>query len=144
MHEVSVVTGIVDAVIAELSGYRLEKVNSVDVMIGDMTSLGEEQMRFAYEIVTRGTILEGSELVIEHVPVEVRCDSCGYEGPTRMIDDPDYDSHAIPVLSCPKCGGSITVVKGMECSVRSMDIEEVDERCSSTGTRRLPRRFSST
>ena len=62
MHEVSVVTGIVDAVIDELSKYDLEKVNSVTIMVGTLTNLGDEQMQFAYEIVTRGTILEGSEL----------------------------------------------------------------------------------
>lgn len=143
MHEVSVTTGIVDAVIAELSKYNVEKVNAVNIAIGDMTSLGDEQMEFAYEIVTRGTILEGSKLVIEHVPVEVECDACGYRGPVKMLTDPDYESHSIPVLSCPECGGQIRVVKGMECTVRSMDIEEA-ERCSSTGTRRRRRRSSST
>ncbi|MDO5862481.1 MAG: hydrogenase maturation nickel metallochaperone HypA [Thermoplasmata archaeon] len=136
MHEVSVVTSLVDAVIAELSRYRIEKVNAVTVIIGDLTNLGDEQMQFAYEVVTRGTILEGSELVIEHIPVEVSCSSCGYEGPVRMLSDPDYDTHSIPVLSCPECSGDITVVRGMECTVKCMDIEEVEERCSSTGTRR--------
>lgn len=126
MHEVSVTTGIVDAVIQELSKYDVEKVNAVNIAIGDMTSLGDEQMQFAYEIVTRGTVLEGSELVIEHVPIEVECGSCGYRGPVRMLTDPDFDTHSIPILSCPECGGSINVVKGMECTVTSMDIEEAE------------------
>ena len=47
MHEVSVVTSMVDAVIDELSKYKLEKVNSVTVMIGALTNLGDEQMSFA-------------------------------------------------------------------------------------------------
>ena len=141
MHEVSVVTGIVDAVIDELSKYNIEKVNSVTVCIGDLTNLGEEQMTFAYGIVTTGTILEGSELVIEHIPVEVRCPSCGYIGPARMLTDPDYETHSVPVLACPECGGQIEVVKGMECTVKCMDIEEVERWSSSTGTRR-PRRRS--
>ena len=37
MHEVSVVTSLVDAVIAELGKYRVEKVNSVTAVIGDLT-----------------------------------------------------------------------------------------------------------
>ncbi len=140
MHEVSVVTSMVDAVIDELSKYKLEKVNSVTVMIGALTNLGDEQMSFAYEIVTRGTILEGSELIIEHIPVEAQCESCGYIGPVRILADPDYETHSIPVLSCPECGGPIRVVKGMECTVKCMDIEEVERGCSSTGTRRRRRR----
>lgn len=143
MHEVSVVTCIVDAVIDELSKYKLEKVNSVTVSIGALTNLGDEQMQFAYEIVTRGTVLEGSELVIEHVPVSVECEACGYTGPANILADPDYETHAVPVLSCPECKGPIKVVKGMECSVKFMDIEEA-ERCLSTGTRRRRRRSSST
>ncbi len=125
MHEVSVVAGIVDAVVAELSKYDLEKVNAVYIQVGKLTNLGDEQMQFAYEIVTRGTILEGSELVIEHIPVEVQCDSCGYVGPAEILVDPDYDTHAIPILSCPECKGEITVIHGMECLVKCMDIEEV-------------------
>ena len=126
MHEVSVVTSIVDAVIGELSKYIVEKVNSVTILVGELTNLGDEQMRFAYEIVTRGTILEGSELIMERIPVEALCRSCGYEGPVKMLTDPDYDTHSIPILSCPECGGEIKVVKGMECTVKCMDIEEVE------------------
>ncbi len=140
MHEVSVVTSIVDAVINELSSYNVEKVNSVVVLVGEMTNLGEEQMQFAYGIVTRDTMLEGSELVIERVPVEARCRSCGYIGPVKLLTDPDYETHSIPILSCPECGGEIDVIKGMECTVKCMDIEEV-ERCSNTGTRRPRGRF---
>ncbi len=126
MHEVSVVTSIVDAVIDELSKYNVASVNSVTILVGVLTNLGEEQMKFAYEIVTRGTMLEGSELIMESVPVEASCLSCGYSGPVRTLADPDYETHSIPILSCPECGGEIKVVKGMECTVKCMDIEEVE------------------
>ena len=126
MHEVSVVTSLVDAVIAELEKYDVLKVNSVTVIIGDLTNLGEEQMTFAYGIVTRGTVLEGSELVIEREPIELECDACGFKGPARVITDPDYDTHSIPVLSCPECGGHVRVVRGMSCTVKCMDIEEAE------------------
>lgn len=126
MHEVSVVTGLVDAVISELSKYNVEKVNSVTVTIGDLTNLGEEQMRFAYEIVTRDTVLEGSEFIVEHEPIELKCDSCGFWGPAKVLSDPDFDSHTIPILACPECGGSVKVMKGQSCMVKCMDIEEVE------------------
>ena len=76
MHEVSVVTSLVDAVIAELQKYNVIRVNSVTVIIGDLTNLGEEQMSFAYEIVTQGTILEGSQFIVEHEPIELECWDC--------------------------------------------------------------------
>ena len=87
MHEVSVVTSLVDAVIAELQKYNVIKVNSVTVVIGDLTNLGEEQMSFAYDIVTQGTILEGSEFIVEHEPIELECWDCGYKGPAKVLSD---------------------------------------------------------
>jgi hydrogenase nickel incorporation protein HypA/HybF len=124
MHEVSVVSSLVNAVIAELDKYNVVKVNSVTVVIGDLTNLGEEQMKFAYEIVTRDTILEGSEMIVEHEPIILSCKSCGFEGPARVLTDPDFDTHSIPILSCTQCNGPVNVVKGQSCMVRCMDIEE--------------------
>ena len=126
MHEVSVVSTLVDAIIRELGRYKVTKVNSVTVVIGDLTNLGEEQMSFAYEIVTRGTILEGSEFIVEKEPIELHCDSCGYDGPAKVLSDPDFDTHSIPILACPKCGGHVTVTKGQSCVVKCMDIEEAE------------------
>ena len=126
MHEVSVVASLVDAVIAELQKYNVIKVNSVTVVIGDLTNLGEEQMAFAYEIVTQDTILEGSQFIVEHEPIELECWDCGYKGPAKVLTDPDFDTHSIPILSCPECGGKVTVVKGQSCTVKCMDIEEAE------------------
>ncbi len=44
MHEVSVVSSLVNAVIDELAKYKVTKVHSVTAVIGDLTNLGEEQM----------------------------------------------------------------------------------------------------
>ena len=126
MHEVSVVSTLVEAIIKELVKYNVTKVNSVTVVIGELTNLGEEQMSFAYEIVTRGTILEGSKFIIEKEPIELHCDSCGYDGPAKVILDPDFDTHSIPILACPECGGQVTVTKGQSCVVKCMDIEEAE------------------
>ena len=66
MHEVSVVSDIVSAILRELENYKVEKVEEVVLVVGEMTSLGQEQLEFAYEIVTKDTKLEGSKLVIEN------------------------------------------------------------------------------
>ena len=126
MHEVSVVSTLADAVMKELQKYNVTKVNSITVTIGDMTNLGEEQMKFAYEIVTRGTILEGSEFIVEHEPIELECKQCNYRGPAKVLRDPDFDTHSIPILACPACGGPVNVIKGQSCVVRYMDIEEAE------------------
>lgn len=128
MHEASMVADLVDAVLKELEKYDVTKVNAVTVIVGDLTQLGADQMEFAYEVITQGTILEGSELIIEPEHIVLGCDACGYEGPPDTVDlgDPEYAS-GIPVLVCPKCGGHVRILEGETCRVKNMDIETGDE-----------------
>ncbi len=126
MHEVSVISDIVNAILERLEEYNAKSVKTVDIIIGDMTQLGEEQLVFAYEVVTRGTPLEDSELKIEREAIEVECGGCGYRGPVRVLESGDYVSHSIPILSCPECGGKIKVVAGQSCRIKSLEIIEAD------------------
>lgn len=123
MHEVSVVSDIVKAILNELEKYNVESVEEVTMVIGELTNLGEEQMTFAYEIVTKGTVLEGSKLVIEKEKIQVCCNDCGYEGGVDSIKS-DYDSHSIPILSCPECRGSVKITSGQACMVKNLKIVE--------------------
>ena len=124
MHEASVMADIVDAVLDELSAYKTTKINEVTILIGDLTQLGEEQLQFAWEILTEPTILKGSRLTIEHEPVSLSCPSCGYTGPAEKVDFGNGDGHAIPLLSCPVCKGKVDVTGGTACRIVSFDIEE--------------------
>ena len=125
MHEVSVVADIVSAILRELEKYNAERVEEVTLVVGDMTSLGEEQLEFAYEIVTKDTKLEGSKLVIEHEKIRVSCKECGYEGEVRMLES-DFGEHTIPILSCPECNGNVKVIAGQTCMVKNLKIVEAE------------------
>ncbi|MDY0294025.1 MAG: hydrogenase maturation nickel metallochaperone HypA [Candidatus Methanomethylophilaceae archaeon] len=124
MHEVAVVSEIVRAILAELEDYSVASVQEVDLLIGDMTSLGEEQLSFAYEIVTQGTVLEGSLLSIRREEVRISCGPCGFEGPAESLSYDDYAEHSIPILSCPLCKGPVKVTAGQSCRVVGMRFEE--------------------
>ena len=120
------ISDIVNAILERLEEYNVKSVKTVDIIIGDMTQLGEEQLTFAYEVVTKGTPLENSELRIERESIEVECGGCGYLGPVRVLESGDYVSHSIPILSCPECGGKIKVVAGQSCRIKSLEIVEAD------------------
>ena len=124
MHEASVMADIVDAVLNELSNYRVTKVNEVTIVIGDLTQLGEEQLQFAWEVLTDANVLKDSKLTIRHEPVTLRCAACGFEGPAKSVDFGDGSSHSIPLLSCPSCAGKVEVIGGSSCRIESFDIEE--------------------
>ena len=125
MHEVSVISDIVSAILKELEKYNVERVEEVVLVVGEMTSLGEEQLEFAYEIVTKETKLEGSKLVIEKEKICVRCSQCDYIGGVKMLES-DYGEHTIPILSCPICNGKVQVVAGQTCKVKNLKIVEAE------------------
>ena len=120
MHEVSVMAGIVEKVLAELEKHDVLKVEEVQLTLGELTFLGEEQLQFAYEIITRDTALEGSVLVIVPEETELQCLSCGYVGKADTIGE-EYHM-AMPSLTCPKCKGKVKVLKGQSCRVTSMKV----------------------
>ncbi|MDR0887636.1 MAG: hydrogenase/urease maturation nickel metallochaperone HypA [Candidatus Methanoplasma sp.] len=124
MHEVSIVSDLVSAILKELEKYNAISVAEVTFTIGKLTNLGHDQMEFAYNVITRGTILEGSKLIIEDEEIILECESCGYDGPADMLDLGEGNDHSMPVLSCPKCHGPVTVTKGQSCCVKNMCIEE--------------------
>jgi len=114
---------IIKAVLDELGSHDVHEVDELVIVIGDMTNLGKDQMTFAFEVMTKDTILSGAELIIENEPIRILCKECGYDGSPDIIRSEGYD-HSVPVLSCPKCNGSVNVTEGMSCRIRSIRIKE--------------------
>jgi hydrogenase nickel incorporation protein HypA/HybF len=125
MHEVGVMTSILEAVLEELQGHEIIEVEEILLTVGELTYLGEDQLSFAFEILTKGTILEGSILVIEQEAVELKCHSCGYHGVANYYQD-GMQGYKVPTLDCPQCGARAEVTKGKGCTVRSIKVVEQD------------------
>jgi hydrogenase nickel incorporation protein HypA/HybF len=82
-------------------------VRVVHLKIGEMAGVNEDALRFAFEVMAKGTAAEGAELGIEKVPLLVRCAACG----TRS-NAADF------VFRCPACGsGDIEILAGREMEV---------------------------
>jgi hydrogenase nickel incorporation protein HypA/HybF len=118
MHEFSVMTQIVDSVLEEAKKRDAQKVEQVDLEVGEFTMLGLEQLRFAYEVLSKDTILQGSKLEVRTIKGKIKCDSCGYEGSVRIAEDTPHRS--VPILECPKCHSAAKIVEGRECIVRNI------------------------
>jgi len=123
MHEVAIMSSIIEAVLAELDGHEVERVEEVTLVVGELTFLGEEQLRFAFDVLSRGTILEGASLRMEKEELSVKCPACGYEGKADYVEDSAFH-YSIPVLACPRCGGRVEVLKGKSCGVSSLRVVE--------------------
>jgi len=109
---------IVDLILSEAEKRNAEKVQHVNLDIGEFTFLGEEQLRFAFEVLTRETIAEGAILDITTKSGSVEC-ACGYSGAPEKPED----IHALaPILQCPKCGKIAKVIDGLGCTVRDISL----------------------
>jgi hydrogenase nickel incorporation protein HypA/HybF len=112
---------IVRSVLEEAEKNKSKKVIEVHLTIGKLTFLGLEQMRFAYEALTKDTIMEGSKLIIEEQEGLVKCNHCSYEGGFNYVDDPLYHI-VVPTLKCPKCGNVVNIIAGKECLIKSIKL----------------------
>ena len=119
MHELSMTTQIIESVLEEAKKQDANKVIEVHLVIGKMTFLGTEQVRFSYNILVEDTIMKGSKLIIEEKDGIIECSSCGYNGKIPLEDDPIYHV-PIPTLRCPKCAKAAKIVEGKECTIRSI------------------------
>jgi hydrogenase nickel incorporation protein HypA/HybF len=121
MHEFSVTQQIVRTVLEEAQRHDAKRVTSVHLIIGKLTFLGLEQIRFSFRLLAKGTMMEHSKLVIEEKEPTVKCGNCSYEGAAKYIDDPAFH-FGIPTLTCPKCGGQVSISAGRECTIKDIGI----------------------
>lgn len=114
VHEVSVCAAAVRAAEAkarELGGRRIAVLR---LRIGALAGVVPEALEFAYPIVCRGTLAEGSRLEIERVPVRCRCEPC------RLDFEPDG-----PVYRCPRCGEpTARILSGRELELAQIELEQ--------------------
>ncbi len=117
MHELSVMSHIVESILSEGKKRNATKIEEVDLQIGEYTMLGEEQMKFAFEVLSKGTILDGAKLMVGSIKGKIVC-SCGYEGSVSLADDSPH--RIVPILECPKCKGVAKITEGRECLIRNI------------------------
>lgn len=117
MHEFSVMSQIFDAIMEEAKKRDASKIEGVTIELGEFTMLGEEQMRFSFEVLSRGTMMEDAALAFRTMDGEIEC-ACGFRGGMSPSDDAAHGSTLI--LECPKCGGAATIVGGRECIIRDI------------------------
>ncbi|MEN6328980.1 MAG: hydrogenase maturation nickel metallochaperone HypA [Methanobacteriaceae archaeon] len=124
MHELSMAQAIVDTVLDAAQKNEAQDILEVTIEIGQLTMLNPEQLKFLLDVLIEGTLLENSEILIEEIPVEIECRSCGFKGEANT----DGSDHYLTIVICPECGErKVEVTKGRECNVKNIRIEKVDE-----------------
>lgn len=118
MHELSIIHGLVSIAeeTAERAGAR--RVKSIRFRLGALSGAVEDALLFSYEIAIKGTLLEGSQLLIQNLPVVIWCPSC-----RREVEIPGIQRFRCPVCDTP----SAEIRQGRELEIESLEIEVADE-----------------
>ncbi|MDI6645121.1 MAG: hydrogenase maturation nickel metallochaperone HypA [Methanobacteriaceae archaeon] len=124
MHELSMADAMIKTVIEVAEKNDAQEITEVSIELGEMTLLNPEQLKFMIEVLSEDTLLEGAEIIIETIPLEIKCQSCGYSGKTSS----DELDHYAPIINCPECESmELEIITGRECNVKSIKIEKSDE-----------------
>jgi hydrogenase nickel incorporation protein HypA/HybF len=119
MHELSIVSGLVESVLDFVAAHQITKVFDVRLAVGELTRLEPEQLRFCYSAMTEQTAIAGSNLEIEGVPAEVRCPHCSYQGPPKYWEEA-LSAGPVATLQCPCCGKATEAIRGHECEIKTI------------------------
>jgi hydrogenase nickel incorporation protein HypA/HybF len=133
MHEFSIASSLVESVLDLANKQGSSRVLEVHLRVGKLRALSVEQVKFSYGILAKGTILEGSELLVEEAAGVVHCGLCGYEKEFNPNNDPSYH-FGVPPLVCPRCGNPLTIEGGDDCVITKVRMIIPHEHEEETGS----------
>ena len=115
MHELAIATSLVESLLELAKKQSSSKVLEVHLKVGKLRVLSIDQLKFSYEILSKGTALEGSILQVEETPGYARCTNCNY---TEKLEIDDLSFHfSLPQIICPQCGVNLILEDGDECLI---------------------------
>lgn len=113
VHELAVCQGLLRQVMDIARQEQARTVTRILVRIGPLSGIEPRLLASAFPIASAGTPAAGASLVLETLPVRVRCEQCGAE------------SDALPNrLLCGQCGDYHTrLLSGDELLLASVELE---------------------
>ena len=115
MHEISVVTYLLEAVEEQARQHNASRIVEVNLVIGDRASIVDDSLFFYFDMLTPGTLAEGAKLNTRRVPSQFNCLECG----KAYVTGDDF--------RCPHCGGLGRIdPAGSEFYIDTIEIERDD------------------
>jgi hydrogenase nickel incorporation protein HypA/HybF len=113
MHEMSIAQSLLEIILQESQTHQVMRVLSVALQVGELSAVETESLRFCFELVCQGTLVEGARLEIERVPVTCRCRDCNHE---FTVEDLWF--------ACHSCGSKdLDILSGKELRIESFEAE---------------------
>jgi hydrogenase nickel incorporation protein HypA/HybF len=118
MHELSIAMNIVEIAEAAARDVGITQVKAVHLRLGVFSGLVKESLLFAYEIAIENTLLAGSRLVVEDLPLVIYCPQCQAEHQLEKLQG----------FECPNCGvASNEIRQGKEIELAYLEVWDETE-----------------
>lgn len=113
MHEARIAQSIIETAVKELQKSGFDKVQSVSLKVGAASGVTPDAIRFAFSALAVGTPLDGANLVIDEIPLEGVCRSCGG----------GFSTTEQFVAACPACeSADLEFFRGRELDITGMEV----------------------
>lgn len=112
MHEMSLCEGMRRIIEEQAQAHKVARIAKVRVELGRFAGVEKEALTFAFDIVMRGSVAEGAELVMQDLPGRAMCYDCMREVEIENRLDP-----------CPSCqGGKLMPIGGDEMRIKDLEV----------------------
>ena len=106
MHEISLMTNIIEIATQEMQKHGAKKLLSITVRHGVLSNVVPDSMEFAFEALTQRTPFEGAKIILVEEPLGLQCTFCEH---TFSPQGKEY-----LYIPCPSCKeeGSFKLLAG--------------------------------
>jgi hydrogenase nickel incorporation protein HypA/HybF len=112
MHELSIAQNILEIVNHYVPSEKFHEVKAVKLRIGAFAGVVAESLEFSFQVLTRNTPLQTSQLEITHIPFSLQCNACG-----------KISTNDSGVSICGECGKADTrILSGTELDITEIEL----------------------
>ena len=113
MHEMSVVSSIMNIALKTAEENNLSVINRIKIKVGKQHHLAPELMKYAFDFLKKETIAASAVLEVEKVPISLKCRTCSND---FTVEDSTY--------MCPECGSiQWDMISGRELLIENIEGE---------------------
>lgn len=113
MHELAITEGIIKIAVETAKQNNANKILNIKLKCGDFSGVVPQLIQEYFNIVSEGTIAQGAKLIIDRVPIRIRCFDCNTEGQIEKSS-----------IKCPNCGRfNYRIISGKEFYIDSVEVE---------------------
>lgn len=110
MHEMSIAMNIIELTEEEVTKAGAEKVESVELEVGELSGIVIEALEFALDEAVKDTLLENAKVTITLKNAKAKCIKCNKEFRTNDFFTP-----------CPGCNSiESEIIQGKELKIKSL------------------------